>query len=187
MNAGDVFTDGLTLLYLHHERDGTHEHAVSLFDAWVAPTMIHRGIGHLLLTYQTGQHIAEGCLEQLVGSETLLFAPVVHQLPADIGRLLSHLAHRILGMCRQRGQLHTSILLSAGSLRLLVCFVANACSLVFGSLQDAIFLCLQRFAFVGQRQVALWEEHQITGAVRHQMVDIQQHIVEWCDCYQFNA
>ena len=101
MHAGDIVENGLLLLDFHHKRDGAHEHAVSLLHPWVVTSMIDGGIGHLLLSQQASQHIAESCLEELVGCKTVCLAPVVHHCTVDIGRLLSHLSHRIVGMRRQ--------------------------------------------------------------------------------------
>ena len=98
MHAADIVENGLLLLDFHHKRDGAHEHAVSLLDTRVATSMIDGGIGHLLLSQQTSQHIAESCLEELVGCKTVCLTPVIHHRTVDIGRLLSHLSHRIVGM-----------------------------------------------------------------------------------------
>ena len=150
MNSVDVLANGLFLAYLHHKGDSTHKHAVSLTNTRVTTSVIDGGIGHLLLAQQSGKHIAERRLKQLIRCETILLAPVVHHCPVDIGRLLSHLAHRILRTCRQCGQIHACIFLLHRFLCQQVFLVAQTGILVFGSFQHAVFLWGQRFPFVCQ-------------------------------------
>ena len=98
MHAGNIVEDGLLLLDFHHKRNGAHEHTISLLHPWVTTSVIDGGIGYLLLSQQSSQHIAESCLEELVGCETVCLTPVVHHRTVDVGRLLSHLSHWIVGM-----------------------------------------------------------------------------------------
>ena len=176
VDAGDVFANGLFLLDFHHKRNGAYEHAVSLLHPWVAAPVVDGGIGHLLLAQHACQHIAEGCLEQLVGCEAVLLTPVVHLCATDIGRLLSHFTDWVLRPCRQCCQVDTGIFLRHHRLGALVLFIAQTSRFVLSSIQYAIFLWRQGLALVGQWQVALREEHQIACAVGNEVMDVQQHI-----------
>ena len=187
MNAGDIIEYGLFLLDFHHERNGADEHSVSLFHTWVAASVIDCGISHFIFTHQTGKHIAERRLKHLIRRKSMILAPVVNQGTVDISRLLSHFADGILGMARQRCQLHAGIFLIHHSLRLLVFLIAETCCLVFCGIQHAIFLHRQRLAFVCQRHIALRKKRQKACAISQHVMDIHQQIAVFRRGNQLNA
>ena len=84
MHRSDILANGLFFLYLHHERDGAHKHSIRLAHTRVATAVIDGRIGHLLLTHQSCKHIAECCLENLIGCEPVVLAPAVNQLATDV-------------------------------------------------------------------------------------------------------
>ena len=186
MDGGDILTHGLLPLDFHHERDSANEHAVVLTHARIAASVIDGGVSHLVLAQDSGEHITECRLEYLIRRETLLLAPAVHHRPADVGRLLPHLAHRVLGAGRQCGQIQACIFLLHHALGTLVLVVTQAGILVGGSLQHAVLLHGQGLALVGQRQVALREQNQITRTVSHHVVDVHQQVVLRGGRYQFS-
>ena len=115
--------------------------------------MIDAIVGYLLFTAESAQHQTESSHIKQVTGDAVILAPLVHLIYRHESTFTDHVAKMTFRIACQTDKINARelLLIVLGGTLIVLC--TKTLLLVFGIVVHAVFHRLQRFAFVGSRQV----------------------------------